>query len=125
MSDQIPVCKPLYSLLPADVEGFNCLTELALDMRWSWNHATDEVWRQLDPVLWELTHHPWDVLQTVSREKVIAQAPARQVVYIENTPIFVRIAEGSGIRSILHADYRSTCAKLASLGLRNEEGGDA
>src|SRR5208283_708817 len=41
-----------------------------LDMRWSWNHATDEVWRRLDPVLWELTHHPWDVLQTASREKV-------------------------------------------------------
>ena len=39
-------------------------------MSWSWNHATDEVWRQLDPVLWELTHHPCDVLQTVSREKL-------------------------------------------------------
>ena len=52
----------------------------------------------------------------------IAQAPARQVVYIENTPMFVQIAEGLGIRSILHTDYRSTCAKLASFGLRNDEG---
>jgi len=52
----------------------------------------------------------------------IAQAPARQVVYIENTPMFVQIAEGLGIRSILHTDYRSTCAKLASLGLPNDEG---
>jgi putative hydrolase of the HAD superfamily len=51
----------------------------------------------------------------------IAQAPARQVVYVENTPMFVQIAEGLGIRSILHTDYRSTCAKLASLGLRNGE----
>ena len=42
------------------------LAELALDMRWSWNHATDEVWRQLDPDLWEITHNPWVVLQTVS-----------------------------------------------------------
>ena len=49
----------------------------------------------------------------------IAQAPARQVVYIENIPMFVQIAEGLGIRSILHTDYRSTCAKLASLGLQN------
>jgi len=48
----------------------------------------------------------------------IAQVPARQVVYIENTPMFVRVAEGLGIRSILHTDYRSTRAKLASLGLR-------
>src|SRR5277367_1832041 len=43
----------------------------------------------------------------------IAQAPAQQVLYIENTPMFVQIAEGLGIRSILHTDYRSTCAKLA------------
>jgi putative hydrolase of the HAD superfamily len=52
----------------------------------------------------------------------VAQTPARQVVYIENTPMFVQIAEGLGIRSILHTDYRSTCAKLASFGLQNDEG---
>jgi putative hydrolase of the HAD superfamily len=52
----------------------------------------------------------------------IAQAPARQVLYIENTPMFVQIAEGLGIRSILHTDYRSTCVKLASFGLQNDEG---
>jgi HAD superfamily hydrolase (TIGR01509 family) len=52
----------------------------------------------------------------------IAQTPARHVVYIENTPMFVQIAEGLGIRSILHMDYRSTCTKLASLGLHNDEG---
>jgi HAD superfamily hydrolase (TIGR01509 family) len=52
----------------------------------------------------------------------ISQTPARQAVYIENTPMFVRIAEGMGIRSILHSDYSSTCEKLASLGLHNNEG---
>ena len=45
----------------------------------------------------------------------IAQTPVEQVVYIENTPMFVQIAEGLGIRSILHTDYKSTCAKLAAL----------
>ena len=49
----------------------------------------------------------------------IAQAPAQEVIYIENTPLFVQIAEGLGIRSILHTDYGSTCSKLASLGLQN------
>ena len=39
-------------------------------MRWSWNHAADEVWRQLDPDLWDLTHNPWGLLQTVSRDQV-------------------------------------------------------
>ena len=46
-----------------DVERFDSLAELALDMRSSWNHATDQVW-------WQLTHNPWVVLQTVSREKL-------------------------------------------------------
>jgi len=44
-------------------------------------------------------------------------APARQIVDIENTPMFIQIAEGLEIRSILHTDYRSTCAKLASFRL--------
>jgi len=47
----------------------------------------------------------------------IAQAPVGQIVYIDNTPMFVQIAEGLGIRSILHTNYRSTRAKLASLGI--------
>ena len=47
----------------------------------------------------------------------IAQQPPRQIVYIENTPMFVQIAEGLGIQGVLHTDYRSTRAKLASFGL--------
>jgi putative hydrolase of the HAD superfamily len=50
----------------------------------------------------------------------IAQTPARHVLYIENTPMFVEIAEGLGIRGILHIDYKSTCAQLASFGLQHE-----
>jgi starch phosphorylase len=70
MSERTPVSKPIYGLLPTDVEGFDSLAELALDMRWSWNHATDEVWRQLDSELWEFTQNPWVVLQTVSRDRL-------------------------------------------------------
>jgi putative hydrolase of the HAD superfamily len=51
----------------------------------------------------------------------IAQTPARQIVYIENTAMFVQVAEGFGIRSILHTGQRSTRAKLASFGLRLED----
>ncbi len=42
------------------------LHELALDLRWSWSHRTDELWRQLEPELWERTHNPWAVLRAVS-----------------------------------------------------------
>src|SRR5664279_5180924 len=57
VSKQTRVSHPIYSLLPMEVEGFDSLAELALDMHWSWNHATDKVWRQLDPALWELTQN--------------------------------------------------------------------
>lgn len=70
MSKHTRTSHPIYNLLHTDIEGFNSLAELALDMRSSWNHATDHVWRQLDPVLWELTHNPWVVLQTVSRDQI-------------------------------------------------------
>src|ERR1035441_144520 len=70
MSKDTRVSHPIYSLPPTGVEGFDSLAELALDMRWSWNHCADEVWRQLDPVLWELTQNPWVVLQTVSRDQL-------------------------------------------------------
>ncbi len=70
MSKQTRVSHPIYGLLPMEVTGFDVLAELALDMRWSWNHAVDEVWRELDPALWDLTHNPWGVLQTVSREQI-------------------------------------------------------
>jgi putative hydrolase of the HAD superfamily len=51
----------------------------------------------------------------------VAQVPARQVVYIENTPLFVEVAEALGIHSILHTDSATTCAKLASLGLKDND----
>jgi starch phosphorylase len=70
MNKPTPVSKPISSPLTANVEGFDSLAELALDLRWSWNHATDDVWRQLDSALWELTQNPWVVLQTVSKDKL-------------------------------------------------------
>jgi starch phosphorylase len=70
MSEKSRVSHPIYSLLPTEIEGFDSLAELALNLRGSWNHATDQVWRQLDPELWEITHNPWVVLQTVSRDRI-------------------------------------------------------
>lgn len=48
------------------------LREVALDLRWSWNHTADQLWEYLEPELWDLTHNAWVVLQTVSREKLNA-----------------------------------------------------
>jgi len=60
----------LHGDLPMDVEGMDALVELALDMRWSWNHSVDALWQKIDPALWELTYNPWMVLQTVSRDRI-------------------------------------------------------
>jgi putative hydrolase of the HAD superfamily len=51
----------------------------------------------------------------------VAQTPPARIVYIDNTPMFVQIAEGLGIRSILHVNLKSTRAKLASFGLQIQQ----
>jgi putative hydrolase of the HAD superfamily len=51
----------------------------------------------------------------------IAQTPAEQVVYIDDQPLFVQVADGLGIRGIRHTDYESTRAQLAAFGLTYDE----
>jgi len=70
MSKRTRTSHPIYNLLPTEIEGFDSLAKLALDMRWSWNYYGDRVWKQLDPELWEQTQNPWVVLQTVSPERL-------------------------------------------------------
>lgn len=47
----------------------------------------------------------------------IAQVPADRVIYVEDRPMFVQVAESLGIRSIRHTDYETTRSELASFGL--------
>ncbi len=67
MDKQTLNTRDIYGFLPYDIEGVDALAELALNIRWSWNHAADEIWNQLNPALWELTHNPWIILQNISR----------------------------------------------------------
>jgi len=59
-----------HELPGATIDGFDTLIELALDLSGTWKHATDRIWRELDTTHWDLTHNPWAVLQTVSRNKL-------------------------------------------------------
>jgi starch phosphorylase len=54
----------------------DALTELALNLHWSWNHAADELWESLSKELWAATQNPWVILQTVSKEKIKAALEA-------------------------------------------------
>ena len=69
---------PAYYLsrpLPPGLEG---LADLALDLRWSWSHASDKLWERIDPELWSSTRNPWLMLQMVtsSRLKELSGDPA-------------------------------------------------
>jgi putative hydrolase of the HAD superfamily len=47
----------------------------------------------------------------------IAQVPPSQVVYIEDRPMFIEVAESLGIKGITHRSYESTRLSLQALGL--------
>jgi hypothetical protein len=71
--------------------GQELLRQLAIDLRWSWNHATDELWRRLEPELWAATHNPWVVLQTVSPQRLALMTyvmrPVKAPGFSEATPV--------------------------------------
>jgi putative hydrolase of the HAD superfamily len=50
----------------------------------------------------------------------IAQVPPERVVYIEDRPMFVQVAQGLGIQGIIHQDFRATRAALRGFGLSLE-----
>jgi starch phosphorylase len=52
--------------MPSMPKGLERLIDLALDLRWSWNHSADKLWRKISPELWDRTGNPWLILQTVA-----------------------------------------------------------
>jgi putative hydrolase of the HAD superfamily len=51
----------------------------------------------------------------------VAQVPPSSTVYIENTPMFVEVAAGIGIRGIVHETAEATSERLASFELTCDE----
>lgn len=58
--------------LPAPLQA---LYEVANDIRWSWNHAGDQLWRTIDADSWDALKNPYAILQTTpsSRFEELAQ----------------------------------------------------
>lgn len=54
----------------------------------------------------------------------VAQTPLAQIVYVEDTLMFLQVAAELGIHGIQHVDFAGTRSALAALGLQAEEGGD-
>lgn len=51
----------------------------------------------------------------------IAQTPVENVVFLDNTQMFIQVAESLGIRGILHTGCESTRTCFAKFGLKTEE----
>ncbi|MDX1552159.1 MAG: alpha-glucan family phosphorylase [Marinobacter sp.] len=54
------------------------LFTLALDLRWTWHHGSDELWRTLDEETWETTRNAWLVLNSVSNDRLQELASDRE-----------------------------------------------
>ncbi len=75
--------------LPEPLEG---LATLALDLRWSWNHGADALWRRVSPKLWEATANPWLILETVSDRRLEALARDERFLAMLNEQLEAREA---------------------------------
>jgi starch phosphorylase len=60
---------------PDELAGLN---NLALDLRWTWSHESDELWRWIDADKWARTRNPWSILQDISDSRLheLAADPA-------------------------------------------------
>ncbi|MCL4471274.1 MAG: alpha-glucan family phosphorylase [Gammaproteobacteria bacterium] len=65
---------PFLRSLPVGMES---LVELSLDLRWTWSHAADRLWQEIDPAVWERTGNPWLLLQSVSQRRLEQLAQER------------------------------------------------
>jgi starch phosphorylase len=87
------------------------LVDLALDLRWTWSHAGDALWRRLDAALWERTRNPWAILQNLSQQNLerFAADPAFQ----QELERLIEERERYG------RDYDWFAATYTHLGIRN------
>ena len=50
------------------------LADLALDLRWTWSHAADALWRAVDEKVWDTTRNPWFVLMEAPAGRLVELA---------------------------------------------------
>jgi starch phosphorylase len=54
----------IHAFFPRELPpGLGPLTELALDLRWTWSRSSNRLWRTINPETWEATRNPWIILQ--------------------------------------------------------------
>ena len=73
MSASVPVVRAIrrFTVRPVLPEALSALGPLAVNLRWSWHPDTQDVFRAIDPELWEQTNHdPVRLLGAVGTERL-------------------------------------------------------
>lgn len=68
---QDPNWRALEQLLPSRLRS---LAALALDLRWTWSHAGDALWKAIDEEGWDRTQNPYAILKSQTPRKWEAMA---------------------------------------------------
>jgi glycogen phosphorylase len=69
-----------YAAIPA---SFSRVVEMAYNLWWAWHPTGRNLWSNLDPVAWETTHNPIDIISSIDRSRwqVLEQIEAVQNRY--------------------------------------------
>ena len=60
-----------FTIVPSIPETLSRLREIALNLRWAWDRETRDLFRRLDPQLWETSrHNPVLMLGSVRQERL-------------------------------------------------------
>ncbi|MGD8842269.1 MAG: alpha-glucan family phosphorylase [Gammaproteobacteria bacterium] len=83
----------LQHFLPRELpEGLESLAELAFDLRWNAGDGAAELWRMVDPELWESTRNPVLIVESVSHMRVQALATDDDFMQMLNARVRARNA---------------------------------
>ncbi|MCG6969991.1 MAG: alpha-glucan family phosphorylase [Gammaproteobacteria bacterium] len=58
---------PLLQKLPPELEPY---ADFITDLRWTWSHAGDWLWKTIDKTVWDQTDNPYVVLQNLSQTRL-------------------------------------------------------
>jgi glycogen phosphorylase len=97
--------------LPPALAG---LYELAIDLRWSWNHGADSLWEFADRQLWNATENPWFILQSLTEARIselagnaafvaeVQRQVAARAEYLRRPTWFAQRYAAAGLRPVAY-----------------------
>ena len=57
--------------LPAGLQTLvETAANLVIDLRWTWSHTGDALWRAIDTLTWERTKNPYVVIQNLTQDRL-------------------------------------------------------